>query len=111
MTLAHSDLFPLIKACKPFKAGNVFAEYRNGQYVTYSYGEHFPLAVRTDEGWRINHTKFSPSTTRQQQRLGLSRLPGSKGLPTHELCALVDIGSKEIQRERLIARVTRRIKS
>lgn len=93
MTLAHSDLLPLIRERNPFKAGNVYAETKNGVYVVYSYGEHFPLAVHRDDRWFVNHDRYSVSTSCQQSKTGVRCLPGAATKNTKELCAMVRYGS------------------
>lgn len=95
MTLAAADLYPFIYRSKPFKAGNIFARVTNGIYAAYSYGEHFPLAIKTEAGWFINLDKFSRSTTRQQSRLR----------------ELVENGDAAHHDRLALARVTRRLKS
>lgn len=111
MTLTAADLHPLIRREKPFKAGNLFARVTNGLYVTYSYGEHFPLAVKSEAGWRINLDKYSRSTSRQQVRLRLADLPGSEPLSTIELVALIDEGDLAHRQQQNLYRVTVRLKS
>lgn len=111
MTLAAADLYPLIYRSKPFKAGNIFTRVTNGIYAAYSYGEHFPLAVKTEAGWFINRDKFSRSTSRQQSRLGLGDLPDSQPLPTDKLRELVENGDAAHRDQLALAQVTRRLKS
>lgn len=44
------------------KGNNMFIEGN----VLYSYGHHFPLAVRTSGGFLINQDKYSSSTSKHQ---------------------------------------------
>lgn len=111
MTLACSDLPPLIRQQKTFRAGNVFAAVKNGLYTVYSYGEHFPLAVKTEQGWKVNEDRYSLSTSRQQQRLSLRSLPGSEVLSTGDLCVICEVGDANHQRKQSVVAVTRRLKS
>jgi hypothetical protein len=46
------------------RGGNVFADERDG--ALYSYGYHFPLAVRLPDGFLVNGSHVSQSTTRHQ---------------------------------------------
>ena len=109
MTLSQSDLPTLIRAKKTFKCGNVFAEFRNGIYAAYSYGHHFPLIVCTEDGkWLINMDKFSPSTSRQQAR-AVPTPPGWKHVSTEDAIKVIEVGTAEARRERIIRRVTTRL--
>jgi len=55
---------------KPFKnsTGSLYGlMVKPGLYVVYSYGEHWPLAVWTQEmGWWVNDDKVSQTTTRHR---------------------------------------------
>jgi hypothetical protein len=63
------------------KTNNVFFE----QDVLFSYGYHFPMAVRLKDGWIINRSKYSSSTSKHQGYL--KRLIGGniKEMNTAEL--------------------------
>lgn len=37
-----------------------------GGNVIYSWGLHFPMAIRLDDGFLINKSKYSPSTSKHQ---------------------------------------------
>lgn len=102
--ISQCDAGHLIRRREPFKAGNVYAESKNGLYVAYSYGEHFPLAVHSpDNGWFVNKDKFSPSTTIQQSKTSVRSLPGATFLSTAELVGMVRAGTR-------LNQVTNRIK-
>ena len=46
------------------RGGKLFAEEGDG--TLYSYGYHFPLVVRLSDGFLVNGSRFSPTTTRHQ---------------------------------------------
>jgi hypothetical protein len=48
--------------------GRSASVYIQGQAI-FSYGPHFPLAVRTSEGYLVNKSKYSVTTTKQQSYL------------------------------------------
>lgn len=48
------------------RGGNLFAEERDG--ALYSYGYHFPLAVRLPDGFLVNGSHVSATTTRHQNQ-------------------------------------------
>jgi len=75
--------------------------------VLYSYGWHFPVAVRLTDGWIVNRKRFSSSTTAHQnmlaRSLGYNSLndaienPEEKGLmilDTNKIKLLIDKGFK-----------------
>jgi hypothetical protein len=51
----------------------LYSETDGGKYIVYSYGKHFPVAVRINSKWYVNQDKFSPTTGRHQHmvRMGL----------------------------------------
>lgn len=110
MTISQSDLYPLIAKQEPFKAGNVFAKETNGLYTVFSYGEHFPLAIKEGPGWRYNADRYSRSTSRQQQRLQLERLPNSEVCSTELMLSVLQHGSYEHRQQQILDRVTARLK-
>lgn len=109
--ISQSDAGHLIRRREPFKASNVYAESKNGLYVAYSYGEHFPLAVHSpDNGWLVNKDKYSASTGRQQSKTNVRSLPGATFLSTAEMVAKVDLGGPAYQQAQRLLRVTNRLK-
>jgi hypothetical protein len=109
MTVSQRDAAALIRQRKTFKAGNVFAEVRNGLYVAYSYGNHYPLAVHHPErGWFTNITPFSISTSYQKSKLGIRTL-SDQGRLTTELLQMIAKGGPEHQDQLTVQRVTRRL--
>ena len=109
MALAQRELIHLIRRKEPFKAGNVFAAFKNGLYVVYSYGEHFPLAAYVDNNWVVNTDRYSPSTTRQMWKIGFRHELPCRKTGTNELRELVCTGSPEWQAQKLLARTNKRI--
>ncbi len=111
MSLSQSDAGDLIRARKHFKAGNVYAETKNGCYVVYSYGEHFPLAIHVpDEGWSINTDRYSISTTCQQSKTGVRSLPEATFADTEALIRRLDYGTPESRDVRTLAKITTRFR-
>lgn len=54
-----------VKGYSKAKTKHVFIDGR----AIYSYGYHFPIAFKLVDGWIINKTKYSQSTTRHQNIL------------------------------------------
>ena len=53
-----------------FKGNNTFSEWKKeGCYVVYSYGYHFPMYVYKRGEWYENSDKYSVSTSKQQTQL------------------------------------------
>lgn len=55
-----------VKERKPFVANNIYAEERNGRYVVFSYGEHFPMYLYDNGVWYENTDRYSPTTSKHQ---------------------------------------------
>ena len=52
--------------------GSLFAKVVGEFYAVFSYGEHFPIAIRrrtVSEPWLVNQDKFSPTTSRHQSKV------------------------------------------
>jgi hypothetical protein len=49
-----------------FKANNIFSEWKDGKYIVYSYGKHFPMFIFKNRKWYENSDKYSSSTSKQQ---------------------------------------------
>jgi hypothetical protein len=107
--IAQSNMRPLIQRQQPFKSGNVYAEVHHGLYAVFSYGPHFPMAVKSEQGWLINKDRYSPSTTIQQSKTGVRLLPGARSASTEELCAILQEGTPAYQRAVVLAHVTSRM--
>ena len=48
------------------KTEYVFSENQGSMTIIYSYGYHFPMAIRFNDGFLYNKSKYSPSTSKQQ---------------------------------------------
>lgn len=84
MKVANSKARSFVQLLKPFTGNNTFAEVRNGVYVVFSYGDHFPLFVYLNGVWFENEDKFSRSTSKQQGQL-------------HPLCDTQKLSTKALQ--------------
>lgn len=52
--------------------GSLFAKIVGPFYAVYSYGDHFPVAIRqrtNDDPWLVNQDKFSATTSRHQSKV------------------------------------------
>ena len=52
--------------------GSLFAEICDQWYAVYSYGKHFPVAIRrrtADEPWILNRDRYSATTSRHQSKV------------------------------------------
>jgi len=59
----------LVAQHSAFKGNSIYAKVVGPFYAVYSYGEHFPIAIRqrtNDDPWLVNEDKFSPTTSRHQ---------------------------------------------
>ena len=65
-----SNVPALVASHSAFNAnGSLFAKIVGPFYAVYSYGEHFPIAIRqrtNDDPWLVNEDKYSPTTSRHQ---------------------------------------------
>jgi len=65
--IANRDVREEVKACRAFKANNVFGErITPSLYVVYSYGHHFPMYVCLFGQWYANTDKYSVTTSKHQ---------------------------------------------
>lgn len=63
---SNSDCRNFVEEKVAFKANNIFSEWRDGKYVVYSYGKHFPMYIYKTGKWYENSDKYSRSTSKQQ---------------------------------------------
>ena len=73
MKVSNTNCREFVINKKPFKANNLFAEYRNIEpiddvYVVYSYGYHFPMFVNVKGTWYENCDRYSVSTSKQKNQ-------------------------------------------
>jgi len=69
MRVSNKNCRRFVEKCKPFKGSNLFGEYsREGVYVVYSYGYHFPIYAFLNGSWYGNSQKYSVSTSKHQSQ-------------------------------------------
>lgn len=63
----HRDARLCVQRTEHFNAHNLFSEDRNGYYIVFSYGRHYPLWVydRKNRKWYGNSVRYSVSTSKQ----------------------------------------------
>ena len=76
-----------VQKCLEFKGSNTFATFINGKYAVFSYGLHFPLFVKTLEGWLENSDRYSVTTSKHKNQLHPQT--ETKKLTTEELKNLI----------------------
>jgi len=64
--ISHKDVARAFIENKVLKGSRMFTKKCNGKVVIYSYGEHFPIAVRTGEKFLYNEDKYSNNTSHHQ---------------------------------------------
>lgn len=65
MSITNRDSRRFAEQCLPFKANNIFGEYnREGVYVVYSYGYHYPMFAYLNGTWYENSDKYSVTTSK-----------------------------------------------
>ena len=64
--IANGSARPFVQACKDFQGANLYAVHVNGQYVVYSYGEHWPLFIYDPRNntWFENADKYGCTTSK-----------------------------------------------
>jgi hypothetical protein len=61
----------LVATHSAFTGNSIYAKVVDEFYAVFSYGEHFPIAIRRrtqDEPWLVNEDKYSPTTARHQSK-------------------------------------------
>ena len=67
--IANRDARYYVEKLLPFEGSNTWGENkRNGTYVVYSYGAHFPIFIYAEGVWFENEDRYSVSTSRQQSQ-------------------------------------------
>lgn len=72
----------LVAEHSAFKGNSIYAKVVGEFYAVFSYGEHFPIAIRrrtATEPWLVNEDKYSPTTTRHQSQVLGGVLASGKG--------------------------------
>jgi hypothetical protein len=62
--IANRNCGTSVAAQIAFTGSNLWGETREGLYVVFSYGGHWPLLVNKDGVWYQNSDKYSASTSR-----------------------------------------------
>ena len=85
----------LVRFMETFTTNNqtMFAEYKNGNYVVYSYGHHFPMFANIGGRWIGNGDKYSVTTSRHQNICRPSNV--SEYVDTSTLKAMINGKTKE----------------
>jgi hypothetical protein len=52
-----------------FKGSHTFGESRNGSYIVYSYGRHWPLFIYSGGVWYENADRYSVTTSQHRSKL------------------------------------------
>lgn len=77
----------LVAQHSAFKGNSIYAKVVGPFYAVYSYGEHFPIAIRqrtNDDPWLVNEDKYSPTTSRHQSKTLQGILRSGRG---HVTCS------------------------
>lgn len=67
--ISNATARKFVQVLAPFTGNNTFAEVRNGVYVVFSYGDHFPLFAHVNGVWFENEDKYSPTTSKHRSQL------------------------------------------
>ena len=88
MRIANKDMSRAINNLDEFQGSNVFAEYKYGKYIIFSYGYHFPMYVNMNGKWIGNSDKYSMTTLKHKTQAN----PGNvdKYLNTRQIQELID---------------------
>ena len=68
MRIANQNARQYVQGLEIFKGSNIFSEFKNGRYIVYSYGYHFPMYIYLNNKWYANSDKYSVSTSKQQSQ-------------------------------------------
>ena len=96
--VSNNQAGEFVRFMETFTTNNqtIFAEYKNGNYVVYSYGHHFPMFAHIKGEWIGNEDKYSVTTSRHQNICRPSNV--SKYVNTNTLKELIN-GKTEEQSE------------
>ena len=85
---------------KPFIGSNLTGIEKNGMYIVYSYGEHFPAFIYAEGAWFENEDDYSASTKRHMSQAR----PTTRTIPlsTRWMCLLAQGGYNAIAKERIL---------
>ena len=84
----------------PFIGSNLKGIEKDGMYIVYSYGEHFPAFIFAEGAWFENEDDYSASTKRHMNQAR----PTNKTIPlsTKWMCLLAQGGYNAIAKERIL---------
>ena len=66
MRIANQEGSGYVERRQIFRGSHTFSEEKNGVYVVYSYGYHFPMYAYIKGIWFANKDRYSRSTSKQQ---------------------------------------------
>ena len=90
--IANKNARQYVEKLLPFNGSNTWGENkRNGTYVVYSYGFHFPMFVYAEGVWFENGDKYSVSTSRHVSQCRPSGV-GTAKRSTHDLRKIAEYG-------------------
>lgn len=89
-----------VEQLKPFIGSNLTAIEKDGMYIVYSYGEHFPAYIHAEGAWFENEDDYSASTKRHMSQAR----PTTRTIPlsTKWMCLLAQGGYAAIAKERIL---------
>ncbi len=74
MPVPLRDVPALVRGLRPFKANSMYAERVGEFYAVFSYGPHFPMAIKrltVDEPWLVNGGRYSVTTSKHQGKVAV----------------------------------------
>ena len=69
MKVSNKNASSYTQQRREFVGSNTYAEIKNGCYVVYSYGKHFPMYIHKDGEWFENEDKYSQTTSKHKSQL------------------------------------------
>ncbi len=89
-----------VEQLKPFIGSNLKGVEKDGMYIVYSYGEHFPAYIHAEGAWFENEDNYSVSTKRHMSQAR----PTTRTIPlsTRWMCLLAQGGYNAIAKERIL---------
>jgi hypothetical protein len=69
MRVSNTKCRPLVQSNVEFQANNIFAENKNGNYVVFSYGHHWPLFAFINGLWYENSDKYTVTTSKHRNNV------------------------------------------
>jgi hypothetical protein len=109
--IANKHCRSYVQQCKPFQGSNIYGRTVSDRYVVYSYGEHFPMFIKTHGRWYENADryslgdKFSTSTARHRSLAHPSS--HTVKLSTEQMIQLAEGGYTALATDRVLGRELR----